>query len=163
MKKLEGTILTEDKGNRYKLIISQADFETAIMELYDQFAEQYSYCSLWRTLSEEEKKHSSWLKGLAAKLKAGEVGYENCSFLIEKVQKAVKTIRDFVEKIKMDPISITEAFLYAEKIENSLYEKEYLTYFETDSETLKSTIEILIQDSEKHRDMIILEASKYKI
>lgn len=154
--------MNEYKNDRYELIKVQAQFETAIMDLYKQFSSDYIYCSLWGKLAEEEKKHSSWLKGLAAKLRNGEVEYNDCTFSIDKLQKSVKAIRDFIERIKLDPVPVSEAFSYAYKIENSIYEKEYLDSFETDSEYIQKTIKLLIEESGKHRDMIIKEAAKFK-
>lgn len=155
-------MISENQHQRYELIKAQSDFETAVMELYYQFAVDYVYCSLWSILAQEEKKHSSWLKGLAAKLKDEEVDYEKCTFQKEKLLKAVTAIREFIEKIRLKPLPISEAFSYAERIENSIYEKEYLTSFDTDSEYLKNTIGLLIEESGIHRDMIIEEAAKYK-
>lgn len=152
-----------DTINRVEIIKMQAELEIAIMELYEVFAKEFSYCDLWKKLVEEEKKHSSWLKGLAGKVKDGSANYDKCVFVYEKIKKAVENLRKFTEGIKTRPIAISEAFDYAINLESSIYEKEYLSSFETDSDILKQTIETLIKESKMHKEMIEAENLKFSM
>jgi hypothetical protein len=129
--------------------------ETAISRLYRQFADTFPEDSdFWKTLSQEELMHASWIEKLLDVAREGEIGSVPTTIHAIAVENSIKYIDSLAEKCRRGEIKRVNAYALAHDIEKSLLEKKFLSVFAFGSGTFKSLSDKLVDETKRHIEKI---------
>jgi hypothetical protein len=125
--------------------------ELLLANLYRLFAKQFPlHGDFFRELSEDEKKHASWLKQLCDAGESGAIIFDEGMVKI----KGIETYNNYLEKIILkaenEELTFAEAVRYTGAIERSLIERNVFTHFQSTSEKAKGILDKLILETKKH-------------
>ncbi len=140
----------------YDLLVEKLiENENAIGRLYHQFSLTFvEENQFWSQLSQEEQKHSKWIKDLLEYVKKGEVKRGTTTLKIQAVETAIKYVDSVCEKCRNGKISKLNAYAIAYDLENSLLEKKFFSMFLLDVPIHKEVHDRLIYETEKHRKWV---------
>ncbi|HPR50834.1 MAG TPA: hypothetical protein PLU81_03555 [Deltaproteobacteria bacterium] len=129
--------------------------ETAISGLYRQFAETFPQdADFWKSISQEELMHASWIEKLRDVEQKGEIGQGTTTIRVTAIESSIKYIDSLTEKCRRGEIERVNAFALAYDIENSLLEKKFLSVFAFGSGTYKGLSDKLVDETKQHIEKI---------
>lgn len=148
--------------NKKNLLHIFSQNESGISQLYQLYSEKFSQKELfWQKLSQEEKEHSEKFANLEKNLKKenGELFEDN-----KYVYLAIKNVSDFInqetKKARSEKISSFHALECALRIEQSMLESKSFEMFNPKIKKLKSLMEEMNREVEKHIKAIKKEIQK---
>jgi len=145
----------ELKEHQIKVLDLLKGHELAVSELYSVFADKFpEYGQFWSDLSEEEKKHATWITNLTEMTETGEVFFDQKRFNIEAIKTSLAGLKDDVAKAGREAISLISALSMAYYYETALIERKFFEVFEGDSAKLKHTLLYLSEETRKHQKMV---------
>ncbi len=144
--------MKEEKPDILEMLIRH---ELTIKQLYEKFAVMFPIRQeFWKSLAEDEQKHSDWLGGLRS-----EKAIENMSSYNRLKPQAIKTSIGYVErqiaKAQEGRFSLLEAFSIAKDLESALLENHLSRISNSFPAEIKSVLMELAVETERHRRAVV--------
>lgn len=135
-----------------KKLINQ---EAMLSDLYAVFSEQFpQHKEFWGKLSKEEEGHAQLIEKLYEAAKAGKIYFDEGKIKTYTLDAFITRLEGILGKAKRGDFNYTSAFSYAVDYESSLIEKNVFTHFDSMSNKVKGTLNILQTETIKHVERI---------
>jgi hypothetical protein len=144
-------------GGDYKLkvIVLMHEHEKLMAELYSIFAGRFSEDKmLWETLGNDELKHAGTIETLYKQVSEGTVLINEGKSSTLVVQSMVNYTKGLIEKARKGGMTRINALSIGRDLENNLLEKKYFTFFKSSSVQFNDSMEELLIETAKHREML---------
>jgi hypothetical protein len=137
--------------------------EEAVGRLYEAYAGKFpEHEEFWFGLAMEEADLSNWIFELLRKVNEGSASIYEDRFQAEDMQKFHNYLKEQLDKVKQEKISLVNALCTALDIEKSLVERGFLQVFEGDSEETLSVLEYLTSATGNHIKVIQRQLEQQK-
>ena len=146
-----------------KIIRQLIHQEKLLARLYATFSKQFSqYQEFWFKLSKEEQKHSKLVEKLLEAVKNEKVHFNEGKIKTYTLNAFITRLEDILIKAEAGEFSLTSALAIASDYESSLIEKNVFQHFDSLSDKIKSKLEILHSETQKHANQIRNAKKKIK-
>ena len=108
----------------------------------------------WQKISGEEKMHAHWLYNLKSKIENNIVYLETEKFTERSITNSMQYLEEEKRNLEGGKYIEEQAFFIALDLENALIESGNLRLFSSDSSEVKHFLNFLLEETEKHREMI---------
>lgn len=144
-----------NKEKQFKILEKLILHENTVAELYAVCGRMYPENSdFWEAISGEEKIHARWLVDLKPKIENEQVYLETERFTEQSTASSISYLNEKRQEIEEGKKTEMEALFVALENENALIESGNLTLFSTDSAGLKHFLNFLLEETERHRNII---------
>lgn len=115
--------------------------EELLNELYNLYAGKFpDFREFWLEIAKDELEHASWIRALYSKIKEGSLSFSKDRLKKEAIEAYSKYVKDEINSISKEKISLKEALLTTLEVEKALIEREYFKVFDTDLLTLRQVL-----------------------
>jgi rubrerythrin len=138
--------------------------ELALAELYTAFGKRFADDGeFWKGISDDEKKHSTWVQRLKAQAAQGAVEFDAGRTREQAVRISIGYIKTMTDRAIEEDMLLFDALTLSHDIENSLIEKQVFRHFTSDSEEMKRVLTRLEEVTREHRDKLKTVLDKYRV
>ena len=131
------------------------EHEEGIARLYQEYAKRFiKYEQFWNSLAGEESIHISWLYTLQQEVAAGRAYVDEGKVRVAAVQYSINFIKKECERVQSQEYTLINALAVAFSCEDSMIEKGFFKFFESDSQKIKEIFQELQIDTEAHKKRI---------
>ena len=149
-------------NQQLKVIGVLAANEELISKLYKLYAKLIPELQdFWEDLAKEETRHAYWILALQTHINDGVLSFKENRFNLRAIELFLIYVKDLLDTAKGRVKAPKDALANAMNIENALIERKFFEVFNEDSPALKDTLQQLVIATEKHREKISAEFSKY--
>lgn len=149
--------------NPNTLLDAMRQHEQMIARLYQTYAERFeAYSDFWNELSGAELRHARCLEKLQSLLKENPDIIIVQRFSIDAIKSSIRYINELIELTKKPEFEPINAFSLAMKLEEALLEKKYFEVLVGDSQEIKETLSLLLNETEVHFQMLGHLLNDYK-
>jgi rubrerythrin len=140
--------------SRKEIIELLSKNEELIAELYIAYSEKFpDYRDFWREISEEEIKHSRWMRSLQA-YTDDILSFDEDRIKPELMRISLTYLEKKLNQAETEEMAIADALTIALELETNMIERNYFKLFHGDSDELKSIFQNLESDTQKHTNRV---------
>ena len=141
--------------NQPDIIELLSSHEEAIGRLYSAYAGKFPlYADFWRTLAQEEQKHSAAIITLKSKVDAGALSADMVKFKSELLKTMLIYINNELNKAESGGMPLIQALSTARDIEKSMIERRCFEVFKGDPDELKTVLDEMTLETKRHIEKI---------
>ncbi|NWH05245.1 ferritin family protein [Desulfobacter latus] len=145
----------ELKADQEKIIKQLITQEEMLSKLYGHFSEQFpEYSKFWNQLSKEEHRHARLIQKLFDAANRGKIFFDEGKITTYTLNAFISRLEQILHKAMKNEYDIKTALGCAMDYENSLIEKNIFTHFDSSSDNVKRTLNILHSETITHRESI---------
>jgi len=138
-----------------ELVCNQAELESQLAKLYSIYNKKFPLTKIWPLLIEEEKKHESWLMQIIPKIEDGTIYFYRDEITVENINALIESIENEIDKANTLVIDLKRAVSVALMFEDTALEKNIFSYFDSESPVVELTLDKLIEDTKRHRELLM--------
>ncbi len=134
-----------------KILEAMKEHELALAELYEVYADKFpAYKDFWTKFSREEYQHADWINTLQTRIEESNEDFVVERFPIGAVEHSTEYVKKLTNTTRQSDMLLINALSTAVHLEQALIEKKYFEVFEGDSLSIKKTLSLLAQSTQKH-------------
>lgn len=149
-----------------KIIELLAELEEEISRLYRLFAARFpARAEMWNGMAEEEMRHVGYVRELLFHINEKKAFFDEKTTKTYTVKTFVDNIREMQGKAEKNEFSILNALSISHDLEQSVIERRFYEYFQSDDQTVKRLLKQLREETYMHltRVRIAWEEEKAKM
>ncbi|MHC4855578.1 MAG: ferritin family protein [Planctomycetota bacterium] len=133
------------------LLAALQEHELVIGQLYQAYSQRFpDYAHLWEKLAEEESKHAACLNSLRTQIQDDPDIVIMERFSTDAIEFSIRYVKELIERSRQPEFKIINALSLAMKLEEALLEKNYFEVLAGDTNEIRSVLDFLVEETERH-------------
>jgi rubrerythrin len=134
-----------------RIIDSLAELEEEISRLYRLFAARFpTHAEMWSGMAEEEMRHVGYVRELLHHINDKKALFDEMTTKTYTIKTFLDNVREKQEKTEKNEYSVLNALSISHDLEQSLIERRFYEYFQSDDQTVKRLLKQLREETYQH-------------